>query len=217
METCGPGKGRRVGGHFGGSQPAGFPCLVAASAQFCEDRSLTRQRACRLGFVVALTTLAGCGSAGTPTTPSTTTPPSATAAPAKAAFIAEADTICANARAKLRVQQAAINAALKAEQANDTATNRHVLGDALNQDSLVASPLLDQLRGLQPPAADRVVIAKYESGVASQIGLIQQFANAIDSNDAQAVRTIVQQLQLGKASVQGLAQGYGFKVCGSGA
>jgi hypothetical protein len=124
--------------------------------------------------------------------------------------------ICANANARLRAQQTSINAALKADQANDTATNRHALGNALDQDAQIASPLLDQLRALEPPAGDRVIAAKYESGVASQIGLIQQLANAVNNNDAQAVKTISQQFQQGKASVRRLAQGYGFKVCGSG-
>ncbi len=86
----------------------------------------------------------------------------------------------------------------------------------MNRGAQIASPLLDQLRALQPPASDRVVVAKYLSGVASQINLLQQFATAVENDDARGVKTISQQFAQGKASVRGLAQGYGFKVCGSG-
>jgi hypothetical protein len=166
----------------------------------------------RLGLVATwLALTAGCGSSGSA---STSTP--AASAPTKATFIAKADAICTTARTQLNAQQTVVNAKVAAEEANDTATNRHALGDAVTQDIAIASPLLDQLRTLEPPAGDRVIIGKYLSAVAGQITLYQQFVTAVENNDAQAIQTVSQQIQQGKASAKGLAQGYGFKVCGSG-
>lgn len=160
--------------------------------------------------------LAACGGSNSSSSASSPTATTSASALTKAQFITRADAICTRANAKLKSQQNVINAALKADQANDTATNRQALGEAMNRGAQIASPLLDQLRALQPPASDRVVVAKYLSGVASQINLLQQFATAVENDDARGVKTISQQFAQGKASVRGLAQGYGFKVCGSG-
>jgi hypothetical protein len=104
---------------------------------------------------------------------------------------------------------------LRADETSDTAANRQALGNAINHVIATAEPVLNQLRGLQAPRADRVVVAKYLAGVASQITLYQQLVSAIENDDPGSVQTIGQQIDQGKASVDGLAQGYGFRVCGA--
>jgi hypothetical protein len=105
---------------------------------------------------------------------------------------------------------------VQADQASDSATNRQALAQALQRVVQLASSQLDRFRALQPPASDRVVVSKYLAAVASQIALVQQFASAVQDDDSQQVRALSPQISQGKATAQGLAQGYGFTVCGSG-
>ncbi len=171
-----------------------------------------------LATAVALcAVVAGCGSSGNSTTGSpATAPTTTTSALTKGTFIAQAHAICQAGRIKLTRQQSVVDAVTRAEQSSDTPANRDALAAALDKFVRIASPELDQLRALEPPASDRVVISKYLAGVAPQISLLEQFVTAVRSNDAQAVQMLATQLQQGKALVQGLGQGYGFKVCGSG-
>jgi hypothetical protein len=155
---------------------------------------------------------AGCGSSKNATTTTTATSPSAT----NAQFVARADAICQSARAKLTPLQATLGRELQAEQASDTAAHRAAVAATFRQSTQVASPLLDRLRTIAPPPSDGAAMAKYLSGVASQITLIDKFADAVLANDAEAVTTLGHEITQGKASVNALARGLGFKICGSG-
>jgi hypothetical protein len=64
------------------------------------------------------------------------------------------------------------------------------------------------------PAADRVVIAQHLAAIAQRVQLVGRLADAIDANDGTMVRSIETQGNQAKASANGLAPGYGFKVCG---
>jgi len=123
--------------------------------------------------------------------------------------------VCRAAVDSLKHRQKKIDTAARAEQVNDTAANRTVLAAALRAEVGRAQPQLDQLRALTPPPSDRVVIAKYLAGVAGQVTLVDQLATAIDNNDSPTFKVVSQRLTVGKAEVRGLAQGYGFKICGS--
>jgi hypothetical protein len=167
--------------------------------------------------VVAIAVMAGCGgSSGTTSSGSSSSARTSAPALTKSEFISQADAICGQAKVKGKAEVDAVNAAVKAEQGNDSAANRQALGNALNREIQVAKPVLDQLRALQPPPGDRVVIAKYLGAVASNISLAQQFVTAVESDESQAMQTISQQINQGTSTADGLAQGYGFKVCGSG-
>jgi hypothetical protein len=173
--------------------------------------------------VAATIVISGCGGSTKTVTehppassagPQTSTNPSE--APTKTQFIKQADAICTSATAALKDQQKAVNAAADAVNTSNTATNRRALAEAMRNAIDVASPMLDKLRALDPPAADRVTISKYLDGIATQIDLLSQFARAVDSNDGSAVTSLSQQLDTERATTKGLAQGYGFKYCGSG-
>jgi hypothetical protein len=135
----------------------------------------------------------------------------------KAQFISRADAICAKSKRDFDPLQNQINAALRAEQASDTAPHRKALANAFNRAAQSASPVVDQLRALRPPTRDRVAVANYLGSVASNIKLLQQYANAIAANAPRSVQTLAQQINQGSATAKGLAQNYGFHVCGAGA
>ena len=112
--------------------------------------------------------------------------------------------------------QTKVDAAINADLTSDTAANRTLFAEALRKAAAVTRPFLDELRALSPPASDRVVFARYLSGVAGQVDLLDALADGIDADDQAAIDGATTRLRQGKASVKGLAQGYGFKACGSG-
>jgi hypothetical protein len=159
---------------------------------------------------------AGCGSSSTSSGGASSSAKTSGRPLTKAEFIARADAICAKSKSDFDPLQKNINAALQAEQTSDTATNRKALANAFNSAAQSASPFVDQLRALQPPPGDRVVIAKYLGSVTSNIKLLQQYGNAIAANAPRSVQTLAQQLNQGSATAKSMAQSYGFHVCGAG-
>jgi hypothetical protein len=183
--------------------------------------------------------LCGCGgSSSTPTTAATTspaatsgtalagglpgasgptgatTPPVATA-PARARFVVAADRVCLRTDNQLEAEQAKVDAAVKAEQEKSTAAHRGSLASAMHAETSLAKAELTQLRALRPPAADRAIVAAYLTVVASQVKLVDQFAQAVDDDDAAGVTTASAKLTLGETTLDKLAGAYGFKICGS--
>jgi hypothetical protein len=183
--------------------------------------------------------LGGCGgSSSTPTTAATTTPeatsgtalpgglpgatgttgtttPTVAVTPARARFVIQADRVCLRTDNQLEVEQAKVDVAVKAEQDKSTAAHRKSLASAMHAETSLAKGELTQLRALKPPPADRAVVARYLTIVASQVQLVDQFAEAVDDNDAAGVTTVSAKLTLGEKPLETLAQAYGFKVCGS--
>lgn len=168
-----------------------------------------------LVLICAAQAMAGCGNGSSSPAAPAGRAASSPASTTKSQYISEGDAVCRAAVDSLKHRQKKIDAAARAEQVNDTAANRTVLAAALRAEVGRAQPQLDQLRALTPPPSDRVVIAKYLAGVAGQITLVDQLAAAIDNNDSSTFKVVGQQLTVGKAEVRGLAQGYGFKICGS--
>jgi hypothetical protein len=162
------------------------------------------------------TTAVGTGATGAPVgVTGGTGATGGSAVATKAQFIAMADKVCRAASSQLKTRQTAVNAAAKLEAKHDTAAHRAALAAAVREETALARPQLDQLRALTPPAADRSVVAKYIAAVASNADLIDQFAAAIDANSGRGVSVASAKLAEGKATADGLAQGYGFKVCGN--
>ncbi|HEX3873881.1 MAG TPA: hypothetical protein VHW26_07030 [Solirubrobacteraceae bacterium] len=153
--------------------------------------------------------LPGASGATGATTP--TAPPS----PARARFITQADRVCLTTDNELEVAQAKVDTAVKAEQKKSTTGHRKALAAGMRGETSLAKTELTRLRALRPPAADRAVVAKYLAAVASQVQLVDQFAKAVDDDDAAGVTTTSAKLTLGETTVDDLAGAYGFKVCGS--
>jgi len=168
-----------------------------------------------LALICAAQAMAGCGNGSSYPAAPAGRAASSPAPATRSQYISEGDAVCRAAVDSLKHRQRKIDAAVRAEQVNDTAANRAVLAAALRAEVGRAQPQLDQLRALTPPPSDKVVIAKYLAGVAGQVTLVDQLATAIDTNDIPTFKVVSQQLTVGKAAVRGLAQGYGFKICGS--
>jgi hypothetical protein len=179
-----------------------------------------RRIAAPAAAIAVCVAIASCGGSSASSSQTSSSAASSTAshssAPTRAQFVSRGDAICRAAKGKLNAQQGVVNQAAQADRSSDTAANRQALAATLMKFAQLASPELDQFRALQPPSRDRVVISKYLAAIASQISLVQQLANAIHANDLQRVQAVSQQVSQNKATLQALAQGYGFKVCGSG-
>jgi hypothetical protein len=89
------------------------------------------------------------------------------------------------------------------------------MASAMHAETSLAKAELTQLRALKPPAGDRAIVARYLTIVASQVNLVDQFAQAVDANNADGVTTVSGELTLGEKPLETLAAAYGFKVCGS--
>ena len=185
--------------------------------------------------------IAGCGGSSSSTTSSPTSPPTTQAStpatgatpaqtrseptrtppspgpanPGRAGFIRQADQICRAANTALLAPQANVNTAFKAEQTNGSAAHRKALAAAVRAESAVAASELARLRSLRAPPADRLLVDKYLGAVASQVGLVNQLAAAVDANNGSGLSAIGKRLSAGKSTVDGLAAAYGFKVCGN--
>jgi hypothetical protein len=154
------------------------------------------------------------GTAGTTGTTGTTTPTVAVS-PARARFVIQADGVCLRTDNQLEVEQAKVDLAVKAEQDKSTPAHRKSLASAMHAETSLAKAELTELRALKPPAADRAIVARYLAVVASQVKLVDEFAEAVNANNAAGVTTVSAELTLGEKPLESQAQAYGFKVCGS--
>jgi hypothetical protein len=72
-----------------------------------------------------------------------------------------------------------------------------------------------QDRGLEPPPGDCETINSMLALVDSQALIEEELASASRAVDIDKIKTLLEQGKPIKAKAQGIAQGYGFKVCGS--
>jgi hypothetical protein len=185
----------------------------------------------RLGVTAALALAViaaqGCGSSSSsnatqkpsatsaPTSTTSTTTTTASAAPTKAEFIAKADAICKEARANTSTTDE-VKAALAALQANETAANRARYAKALRAQAKYLTATREKLQALEPPPEDRVTVSNYLEAGGTAISLAQSLATAVESRDVARITPLVDELNTKTTKAKGIAQGYGFKVCGSG-
>jgi hypothetical protein len=159
-----------------------------------------------LAPVGAILAVAGCGGSSHKT--ATTTP-----AQSKAAYIAKADAICQQLRTSLT--------ALAPQTKHFTA-----LG-ASQQAFAVGAPLFRQVQGLEQaelnklkalplPAGDSSQVTAYLQHGAAAVALTGTIATAFAHSDRKALTAAEQEGVRAAAATRGLAQGYGFKVCGNG-
>jgi hypothetical protein len=96
--------------------------------------------------------------------------------------------------------------------------NPQGFGDLKSQVDVVISLSEDTLRKfekLRPPPGDSAVIDKYLQSQRDQIALLRQVSKAAEAEDKAAVQRYVADIRETGQKAKGLAQGYGFKVCGS--
>jgi hypothetical protein len=84
-----------------------------------------------------------------------------------------------------------------------------------NQGAQLGSQEFAALRKLPPPPGDAAVLQSSFDAAQQSIDLLNQISSAIRDLDASMVETLSGQLDASSAKARGIAQGYGFKVCGS--
>jgi hypothetical protein len=168
-----------------------------------------RQRPAAWPVVAAGLALAGCGGAAKPSSPKT----SPVAPSTRAQFIAQADAVCLAARGSLGQLQASTKSLLALK---DAAKAYAAAAPLFRRAQAVEQGELSRLRALRPPAADAATVASYLQAGASDVALVGRFAEAFGRHDRTALVTLARQAASTAATTKGLAQGYGFKVCGHG-
>lgn len=89
------------------------------------------------------------------------------------------------------------------------------LGAFLNKLADVAEPAAHEMSALTPGPSDRVAFTKYTTGLNTQVQLIRRSAREFSSGSSQAGQTDLRAAEQAGPEVKGLAQGFGFHVCGS--
>jgi hypothetical protein len=175
-----------------------------------EENDTMTQR--RVGFNVlaplgAMLVLAGCGGSSHATTTKTTT------AQSKAAYIAKADAICQQLRTSLGAlapQTKRFTALGTSAQAFAVAVPLFHAVQALEQTEL------NRLKALPLPAGDITQVTAYLQHGTAAVALTGTIANAFAHRDRTALAAAERQGVTMAAATRGLAQGYGFKICGNG-
>ena len=153
-----------------------------------------------LGLIV----LAGCGGGGGGSGDSTSMKTSAGLS--RAEYIRRGDDLC---RA-FRKTSAPLNKQI--DQTNDPAEQARLLqegADALDK-------TLQGFDELPKPNGDEKVLTDYLDLGRTNVVLVRRAADALDAGKAQEATTLLQSGVAASNRARGIAQSYGFKVCGSG-
>jgi hypothetical protein len=177
------------------------------------DVTVSRRLVVTGAVALSLIALVSCGSSTTVTvtTTKTTAPPALT----KEEFIAKADAICKELNANTAARNE-VDAAQTALQANETPATRARLATAMRTYATEQRVALDKFRVLEPPPADRATIFRYEDGLSHGLLLFESLASAIEKNEVSRARVLYDEAESNVNRQRGLAQGYGFKECGTG-
>ena len=154
------------------------------------------------------TLAAGCGGGSNEATTQVATNDGQPAS--KAGYVGLADVICRNHQSRredLESQARELGPLTSKAKARQAAA-------LLRQESANRRAEVQELRGLQPPAADAATVDSVLSLVGAETVVIDRWAKAYDNLDAAAIRRLQIRLGLtaGKAAQQ--ARAYGFEVCG---
>jgi len=154
---------------------------------------------------------AGCGSSET-AKPKTTSPAPTPTVQTKAAYIAQADAVCKQGNAESaffakeveRIKDKHLGAAREAE----------ALIPSLEKAATLERRVDAQLKALQQPPGDSVILGKIAAGHEDQAVGAERRANALRHYDASTYQALEKELADENARLFALEEGYGFKVCG---
>jgi hypothetical protein len=176
-----------------------------------------------LAALAAAAALGGCGgtgaartasTAGPATTGSTPAAPAAPAAPAKAAYIAQADAVCRGFRSSMTQVQAQTRTVVAQ---GDTPKGFALAAAVVRRVAALEQAELTRLRALRSPGGpDAPVVATYLDQGGRALAEVGALATAFARGDRTAIASAEAAGARTAATAKGLAQGYGFKVCGNG-
>jgi hypothetical protein len=179
--------------------------------------TMLRHHRLALIAILALATslAAGCGGGGGSKTIVKTEPAAGVSvhSPSKAQFITQMDAICSKFHSKLDPLKQQLNA-LNSEQ--PSRERDHKIASILGQASQIDADAFSELQQVKPPTGDEAIIQKYLDSGAQVIQFLGDASTAADQSDVGQFTTLMGQERAADNTGKGLAQGYGFKVCGSG-
>jgi hypothetical protein len=169
-----------------------------------------------LGLVGLALVASSCGGSGGSAAKSTASTAATVGAPppAKAQFIAQADAVCREARASLAQFQSQTRALTAL---GDTPKAFALAAVLFRRVQALEQGELSRLRALPLPAGDTSAVTNYLDQGAKSVALIGTLADAFAKGDRTAIANVERDGARLSATAKGLAQGYGFKVCGNGA
>lgn len=165
-----------------------------------------------IAALVACIATAGCGGT-TSTTSAITRTQGATATPptTKAEFIAAGDAICRASDATIEP----LKKRIKELEGESNASVAKSLPPILRQAVASERASLAKLQSLPEPAGESATIAKWLTAESESVTDQSNFADALANEEGTAREAAQQDAEKAKALAHGLAQGYGFKVCGA--
>jgi len=155
------------------------------------------------GVFIAVVTLVGCDGNGGGST-----------ALSKADYIAKGDAICAQKRQQRGQLVTEVQNAIAS--GVNSASDAHRVHDISNQAANYVDQLATELQALPKPTGDEQILDTLLSAVSAEATDIRHFADAVDSLDASQIRSFGEAADSDAAKAVAIAQGYGFKVCGTG-
>ncbi len=163
-----------------------------------------------VGLLVATAGLAACGG-GTKANTATTTPAASGPTPTRAQYITQADAICQETRISLSKLQTKSLVAL-----GDTPKAFAAAAPLLRQIQTVEQAELARLQALRLPSGDNTEVTAYLQEGVQAVMLVGRIADGFAKGDRVALAAAEKEGTQRGAVAKGLAQGYGFKVCGHG-
>ena len=134
--------------------------------------------------------------------------------PTKAEYIAQVDRICKRAQpAERRLSREFAGV----RQAGGARAKRRRLQSALDDAVSTETDILKDLKAVERPegaAGDEA--QRFFRSFEQDLSLLRKLSSAVKLNNAVAFQQAVQQINARRGTTKGVAQGYGFKVCGSG-
>jgi hypothetical protein len=164
-------------------------------------------------FLVLLLVAAGCGGGGSSSVETSSGHPPESAETVKAAFIAQADALCTDDHAKSAPIRAEIEK-IEASGNPESPPNEARLGELLKQAIGAAEVEVEAIRELETPPADQATIGKMLDAAGEGSGLGRKTATALEEGDEARFVELAQEDEAINNRVRGIAEGYGFKVCG---
>ena len=120
-------------------------------------------------------------------------------------FIAEGDELCAEFRETEERLQAQF----------DDVTDPGEAADLTRELADKAEEIADGMEALGTPDEGAELVDRYIEGTREQIVVLNRFADSVEDGDASEAEALRESAQEVGARLQGIAQGYGFEVCGS--
>ena len=87
--------------------------------------------------------------------------------------------------------------------------------EAIDRIADKADEVADEFDSIDPPSGDAAFIDRYVSRSREQVDLLREAADLLAQGDPAKAEVLIESNQGKAAEVRRMAQGYGFKVCGS--